>query len=1008
MEGVYKELDELKAELEKLKEEYRIKTELSESLRRAHSDQLAKSHEAKLQIEKQAKELNDKSEELVESRQLYEEVKSKMHELESSLKQVSFVNDKIRIDTGEKVLKLEGENKKLVSALEEATGINDDLGRKLCACNKEIEGLKNLLSDSQRKCLEAEEKARAGRELRHREEVISKLEEQSMSIQDQLKWKKEQFEHLEEAHKRLQDLFQSSKKEWESEKSDMLEEITALQFKLDSQLRITESLESRLKMCNQALAQEESRRKTLEVQLSESKQCFENVLAEYEEAKEKIESLSTKRDEDIADLRNSLGMKEILLKEMEYRVTHLELENKELLGSLKELREAQINKRKPDPSLSKLRNKLKDLEQLHSNCSLALEESEAAWNSKMEKLLGHMKCYESDLKRQSEQVDQLKMQLDDCHSAMEVSGEEISILLLMMKSELCDAYSKLFKSEDQIEAFNKERGEKNAVSAQRLEMRDCSPLKAQAHANQAHEDIALMTQKLESMKLLEERGTFLESALTDHKKMLEESSDCQLRLKEQVSEMEVALKNLSNALEKSNSELAAKITEATQTDMELQSWKFKAESFRTCLEQSREVCKQMEKSLLEQVETEQSLRKENGYFQCKTTEQENEIKDLQQKISSLDLELVQKEEATEAMKMKVVEACKKGEHYVKILKEKDATVEKLRKNIEAMEKQSMLEIKDLQQKITSLDQKLMQKEAATEGMKLEVVKAHKKSEHFDKILKEKDATLENLQKEIKAMEEQSVNRELTAAESARVEAETKFKLEKEELCRTIITEKDEQMKCIKDFASSLEQDFMEVALFSFSRGIEDTVKIVAVQDALKKSEFHMNTEIESRNSTIDILKKEVSNLHGRMLLQEESLLQSEQSVKELEAQIEFRKLDAEKSLNQLSEEQTKLKEVVKGFEQEKAGAASSIKRLSFERDNLLAYIEEICEQFGDFCTEDVKLRGMLGKILHNSDKDDHYSSDDIISDKFSDLLHMDVKKNVGATHDRSPLREINQ
>ena len=450
MEGVYKELDESKTELEKLKEEYRIKTELSESLRSAHTEQLAKSEAAKLQIEKLTEELNDKSEELAELGHLYEEVKSKLQDAESSLKQVSSVNEKIRFDASEKVQKLDQENRKLVSDLEEVTGRNNNLERKLYACNIEIEGIKKLLSESQRKCLEAEEKVRAGRESKHREDVILKLEEESMSMQDQLKWKKEQFLHLEEAHTRLQNMFQSSKKEWASEKSDMLEEITTLQSKLDSQIRITESLESRLKMCNQALTHEESRRKALEVQLSESKQCFDNVLAEYEEAKAKIESLSNKRDEDIADLRNSLGIKEILLKEMEYKATRLEEDNKELLESLKELRESQINKRKVDPSVNKLRNKLKDFEQVHSKCSLALKEREVEWNLKMEKLRGEMKCNESDLKRQSEQLEQLKAQLDCCHSVMEVSGVETSILLLIMKSILSDTLKMYGREEKDI------------------------------------------------------------------------------------------------------------------------------------------------------------------------------------------------------------------------------------------------------------------------------------------------------------------------------------------------------------------------------------------------------------------------------------------------------------------------------------------------------------------------------------------------------------------------------
>ncbi|XP_021776268.1 uncharacterized protein At4g38062-like [Chenopodium quinoa] len=995
MDGVYKELEESKAELERLKEEYRVKAELSESLRRAHSDQQAKSQEAKLQIDKQAKELNDKSEELAELRQLYGEVKSKLHEVESSLKQVSSVNDKIRMDSGEKVQKLEGENRKLVSALEEATGRNDELEKKLCACSKEIEGLKALLSESHRKLSEAEEKAKAGRELMHREEVISKLEEQSMSVQDQLKWKKEQFQHLEEAHRRLQDLFQSSKKEWASEKSNMLDEMTALQFKLDSQTRITESLETQLRMCNQALAHEESRRKALDIQLSESKQRFENVLSEYEDVKEKFESLSTKRDEDIAVLRNSLGTKEILLKEMEYRTTHLEQENKELLGSLKELQEAQINKRKVDPSLNKIRNKLKDLEQVHGNCSLALKEKEAEWTYKMEKLIEDTKRYEFELKRQGEQLEQLKMQLNDCHSAMEVSGEETSILLLMMKSELSDAYSKLFKSEDQIKAFNREKGEKIAVSAQRLEMGDCSSAKAKARGVQAHEEIALMAEKLESIKLLEERSNFLECGLAEHKKKLEESSNCQLYLKEQVSQMEVALKNLSTALEKSNSELAAKISEATQTEMELQLWKSKAESFRTCLEQSQEAFKQMEKSLLEQVETEQCLKKENSAFQSKLKEEEQKIMDLQQKIDSLDQKLMQKEAATEAMKLEVVEAYKKGEHYVKILKERDAIVENLQKEIEAVEEQSM-----------------RRESEAAKSARLEAeYKYELEKEALCKtITAERDAAVKYLQKEIEALEEQSVRRESIAAESARLQAKNEYELEKKELFRTITEEKDEQIRCIQSFASSLQQDFMELDLCTFSQGIENMVKIVALQDALEKSESHMKTEVKMKNDAIEGLKKEVSTLHGRILLQEESLLHSKQSAKELEAQLEFKKLDSEKLSNKLKEEQDKWKELMEELKQEKEVATTNVKRLSSERDNLLMYSEEICEQVGYFCSEDVKLEGMLRKLLQTSDLDGILTSVDdldVISNRISDPVLIDMKKEVEATRDRSPLREIN-
>ncbi|CAO2815779.1 unnamed protein product [Amaranthus hypochondriacus] len=859
MEGVYKELDELRTELEKLKEEHRIKTELSESLRRAHTDHLAKSREVTLQKEEETKELHDKFDELAELRHLYGEVKSKLLEMELSLKQVSSVNEKIR-------------------------------------------------------------------EVKYKEEVILNSEEESMSLQDQLKREKEQFLHLEEAHTRLQDLFQSSKKEWASEKSDLLEEIIVLESKLDLQIRITESLESRLKMCNQALSHEGSRRKALEVQLSESKQCFGDVLAEYEEAKAKIERLSNEDDEDMSESRNSLEMKETLLKKMEYKVTHLEEDNKELHESLKELRESQIAKRNGDPSVNKLRDSPKDAEPVHSTCSLCLKEREAKWNMKTEKLMGDMKCYHFDLKRQSEQLEQLKMQLDSCHLAMKFSGEETSVLLLMIKSELPNAYAKLFKSEDQIAALNKDMG-------------DCALSKARAPCvEHVHEEITLMAQKLGSVKLLEEHSAVLESALLQHNRILEESSDCQIRLKEQVNQMEVFVSNLSTALEQSNSELAAKLSEATQTHIELQMWKSKAESFRTCLEESQEVCRKMEKTFLELTEREQALRTVNESCHCKMKAQEQKIEDLQLKTASLNKTLVEKEEAIEAMRLEVEGANKKVEHYLKTLIERDATVE-------------------------------------------------------------------NLLKEIKVTE-QSMRRKSEAAESARREAQSKFQLEKEELCRTITAQKDVQIRCIQEFALSLENDLMDLGRFSLSRDIENMIMIVVLEDALENYELHMKTEVEHKNNVIHVLTEEVSNLHEIMLLQGESLLYSRQSVKELEAQIEAKNMDIEKLLNQSREDQYKLKERVLSLEQEHEVTTATIKRLSFERDNLVAYLEGIREQFGVFCTEDSKLEQLLGKMLQTSDI---LTSDDVtvISNKVSNAARKDAKKEVFATSHRLPLREIN-
>ncbi|XP_024032944.1 uncharacterized protein At4g38062 [Morus notabilis] len=416
MERVYDELDEAKAEIVKLRAEYKSKAELSENLKKSHNEQLVKIQEASLRIEKQAKEINEKAEEIAALKETFEDVQRSLNQKESIIRRLSAANEKLRIDCDEKLKKLEDENKGLVSALEKANGKNFDQKQQIHACKEEIEGLKGSLSVSQKKCLEAEKKAKGKKEEREREGVLLKLEEEKGKIEEQLKWKKEQFTYLEEAHGKMRDEFKKSKKEWELEKSSLLDEICSLQSSLDSQTRTLEDLQNRLQMCNQALAHEESRRKSLEVQLSDVKGRFENVFDEYEDAKSQLECLTEKRDEEIASLRHSVGQKEAILKEMEYQKRQMEQENQDLRSSLKELQESQIKKASGLPSAAKLQNKLKCLEEMHKESAKNLKAKEAELNSQLEKMTRELKNHELQLQRNDKTILELEMELEQVHA----------------------------------------------------------------------------------------------------------------------------------------------------------------------------------------------------------------------------------------------------------------------------------------------------------------------------------------------------------------------------------------------------------------------------------------------------------------------------------------------------------------------------------------------------------------------------------------------------------------
>ncbi|KAM1862430.1 hypothetical protein ACFX14_002898 [Malus domestica] len=681
MEDVYEELDEAKAEVERLKTEVRVKTELSDALKKAHNEQLIKFQEAKRENEKQAQELNVKLEEISQSRQASETLQSRLLEKESLLRHLTTLHEKLRADSEKKLQELEGENRELVSALDEATERNIELEHNFGASTKEIEGLKRLLSTIERKCFEAEQNAREAKELRQRDDVIMGLEEENRNARDQLKWKKEQFTHLEEAHRRLRAEFQLGKEEWEREKSALLEEISLLQTNLDSQTRILEGVQKRLEMCNHALAHEESKRKFLEVEVSEFRSRYENVFAQCEEERSKFDSLTVQRDEEIAKLRNSLSTKESLSKETEFRIVHLERENRELRESIKELQEAQIRNCAP-ASLTKLRNKLRGMEQTHSNCSTNLKAKESEVSLLIEKMKGDVNRHNFELKDREEQIQKLQMELKSCHSVIDVLNLEISVLFTIFKSELSEAYSNKSYENTEMELCNR-MDDKISLLQTELEMKNSDLRNAHLKLEQEHVKAEMLMKRVRSLELAEQQQVIMEEEVQRLKKMLEESSVHQLYMKEQFVQMEVEKREVSLALEKANLELAEEVCEASQLEFELQNWKSRAERLKVCWQGNQEKCRQMEDSLLAQAEYEETLKHEKDRLITIIKEETKKREVLQQKIILLEATVA-------AAKIEEVEFIPEiTENLMKNAQEKDSCIEKLQNDMMQMEQEAM-------------------------------------------------------------------------------------------------------------------------------------------------------------------------------------------------------------------------------------------------------------------------------------------------------------------------------
>ncbi|TYI89202.1 hypothetical protein E1A91_D03G038400v1 [Gossypium mustelinum] len=340
METVYEELDEVKVENEKLKADLKSKSELCEHLKKIQNELLTNIQEASSKIEKQVEGILEKEEEISVAKRANEDLKHSLYDKEMIVKHLNGANDKLRVERDEKNQKWEQENGLTVLALDEANEKNVHLEKTINVLRAEI--IKAHLSVSQNKCLEAKKKAENTKEMRERDDLLDEVGKGRRKVEDELKWKKEQFKYLEEAHEKLLDQFKVSKHEWELEKSALLDEVSLLKTRLDSQIWITGYLENRLKMCNQVLAHEETRRKYLETEISELKMRFGNIFSEFQDAKSRLDCLNLQRENEVATQRHLLleiEEKKLMIEELEDDIPSIQekllLQEKSLSGSNK-------------------------------------------------------------------------------------------------------------------------------------------------------------------------------------------------------------------------------------------------------------------------------------------------------------------------------------------------------------------------------------------------------------------------------------------------------------------------------------------------------------------------------------------------------------------------------------------------------------------------------------------------------------------------------------------------
>ncbi|XP_072988438.1 uncharacterized protein At4g38062 [Typha latifolia] len=894
MEGVYKELEDLRSAMEVLKEEYQSKSSLANNLRRAHDEHLARFQEAKAEIAKQARDISAKDEEISLTKRMYEDLRSSFAEKEAALKHLGLASENLKISSKEKEKNLEAENRAMVSALDEANTKREEQGRIICGYKEEIEGLKRLLSASQRKCLDAEERAQAAKEVKRRDELLLKFEEEKGQVEDRLKWKIEQFRHLEEAHENLQNEFRAEKKEWGVERSKLVEKIHSLQTNLDSQTRVSENLQSQLKICNQALAHEESRRKMLEAQVSESRLMYDNVVSEYEDARSTIELLTAKRDEDIASLRSSLAGKAALLKEMGFRKAQLEQENDDLRLSLKEYQEAQINGAHSAGSLKSLRQKFRALEQVHKSCTEKLKAREIEWRTQMAKLGKDLDECLNKLNFKDRQLRHLREELECSYTSLvqqKLENEETSSVLMVVKSKFKESCIYLNYLKLEMEQHSEKLRERVAAMAKQLEDKNTALVQARAENINSSETTGLLHSRIEYLESIELDYSKMQTELDAYKQMLDNALRNLDHFKDEAAKKENSLqedlRKASDALDLANCCLSERNSELNQVEFNLEQQKLIVER-------------------LLKLKTDMEIEIKRYHDENQTISRE------------LESRLLGKMESEEAL-------IKEKERSGNIIAKKDRRIEELNQHIALLQEDN----------------------ARLETANLVRLEAKKTTEEENRRILETARDMEMRLMEIKSrldsLEQNFISRECEISRSLEKEKANWFK---------VIEQKENAIAIIQQIVESLRRDITQsVEAAGALKLAEKQLEIRQINDALQKivaANVVEGHDIQYKNVLIVEMEKEIGALQLKLKLEEEKLANSKSSIEEVKAEIAVERLENQNEQFRLLNEIRNLQSKNRSLEDQLAELNSKTKPLRDLITNISAERKEFIGQMMGF------------------------------------------------------------
>ncbi|XWS33394.1 hypothetical protein CRYUN_Cryun22dG0078400 [Craigia yunnanensis] len=391
----------------------------------------------------------------------------------------------------------------------------------------------------------------------------------------------------------------------------------------------------------------------------------------------------------------------------------------------------------------------------------------------------------------------------------------------------------------------------------------------------------------------------MQKELNRCKEMLEESSRCQLQLKEQALKREKVASLLRRVesldliegqwlqMLKELERYKERLDEASrcQTYLEEQALQMESES----REKLREVCDALDTAkskLAEERERTASLMKrveplDHIEEQClKTHEELKRYNEILGEASKSQCRL-EEQELRKELEASLLAQVQVGET---IKQEKDD-----------QEKEGR--IVNLWKQILSLEQELKTRE-------LEVVISVE--ENILQIKREHDKILEDFKKEMWLLEEESLRRELKGAAFARIGAERKFVHEKENLLH-LVKVKDHRIDGL-------------------------------MQEKIASAEILAKLEIEQKKLIILEFEDDIHNIQEKLLSQEKSLSESKQLALTVEVELEAKHLEMKNLTDQMGARLRTSEALVDELKSEKKNVLKDIMKLSTEREILFGFI----------------------------------------------------------------------